>query len=152
MALLVRALTPRFVSPLLPRLIPRWAAKLVLRFAYGNLRGFTERDVDEYWAPTQFPPATLAARAVAHEFDWSPLAPARLARLHSPTLVIVGSRDRMIEPRTAGRLLESHASAKVRVIRGAGHVALEERPDEVNAALLEFLAPLLERRVRQATG
>lgn len=147
---LVRALTPRAVAPVLPHLIGRWVAKLVLRLAYGSFHGFSERDVDEYWAPSQFPAAARAAVAMAHEFDWSPLPPDRLATLRPATLVVVGSRDRMIEPRSAGRLLASRPGVELRIVRGAGHVALEERPDEVNAALLAFLAPEIAARSRRA--
>ena len=69
----------------------------------------------------------------------------RLATLRPPTLLIVGSRDRLLNPRTAYRtLLAACPSAEVRIVRGAGHVALEERPDEVNDALLRFLAPEVE--------
>jgi pimeloyl-ACP methyl ester carboxylesterase len=152
MAVLVRALTPRFMSPFLPHLVRRWIAKLVLRFAYGRFHGFSERDVDEYWAPTQFPAATLAARAVAHEFDWAPIDPARLASLRAPTVVVFGSHDRMIEPRSAGRLLASRPGVQLRIVQGAGHVALEEYPDEVNDALIAFLEPELWRSAKRASG
>lgn len=152
MAVLVRALTPRIVVPLLPGLVGRWLAKLVLRFAYGRFGGFSERDVDEYWAPSQFPAAALAARAVAHEFTWTPITAERLATLRPPVLVVVGSRDRMVEPRSAGRLLASRPGVRIHVVEGAGHVALEERADEVNGVLLDFLAPELERRELRASG
>ena len=147
---LVRALTPPAVSPVLPYLVPRWVAELVLRYASGSFGGFGEREVDEYWAPTQFRAAILAGRAAAHEFDWTPIRPERLAGLQTPTLVVIGSHDRMVDLRTARHQLASRPGIEVYVVQGAGHVALEERPDEVNAVLLRFLAPEVETRARGA--
>lgn len=149
----VRALTPAPLSPLLPSLMHRWIAELVLRVASGDLRGLGEREVDEYWAPTQFPAAVLAGRALAHEFDWKPVPAARLAGLRPPTLLVVGSNDRLLNPRVAERTLRAACpSADVVLVRGAGHVAPEERPDEVNAALLRFLAPERDARLLRASG
>ena len=53
------------------RLVPRWGAGWILRnLAFADPSRVTERDVDEYWAPTQLPGFALAARASAEEFDW----------------------------------------------------------------------------------
>jgi pimeloyl-ACP methyl ester carboxylesterase len=137
---LVRALTPSLVTPLLPHLMRRSVAALVLRYATGSLRGLGEREVDEYWAPTQFPAAVFAGRALAHEFDWEPVPAPRLATLRAPTQLVVGSRDRLLDPRAASRRLRAaRPDAEIRIVNGAGHVSLEERPDEVNAALVAFL-------------
>src|SRR3954469_3402293 len=51
---LYRALTPRALAPLMRRLRPRFAVKLALRRVYGRRGHFTERDVDEFLAPSQF--------------------------------------------------------------------------------------------------
>jgi pimeloyl-ACP methyl ester carboxylesterase len=83
-------------------LVPRWAARWILRtMAFADPSRATERDVDEYWAPTQLPRFALAARASAEEFDWRPLSHSRLAQLETPSLVILGRKDRLI--RDAGR-------------------------------------------------
>jgi len=137
----VRAITPGVVTPLLRSLVRRWAVSLVLRFAYGKLGGFSSRDVDEYWAPTQFRESILAARAMAHEFDWSPQPVERLAALRIPTLVVFGTRDRLVTARSAQRRVRALPQARLELIAGAGHVTPEEAPERVNAVLLEFLAP-----------
>jgi pimeloyl-ACP methyl ester carboxylesterase len=137
----VRALTPGFVAPLLPPLVRRWTISLVLRLAYGRLGGFSSRDVDEYWAPTQFRETVLAARAMAHEFTWSPQPAERLGSLHMPTLVVFGTKDRLVTARSAERLVRALPEVRLELIDGAGHVVPEEAPDRVNALLLDFLAP-----------
>ena len=137
---LVRALTPRLVAPLLPPLVRRWLISLVLRFAYGRLGGFSSRDVDEYWAPTQFRETVLAARAMAHEFAWSPQPAERLETLRIPALVVFGTRDRLVTARSAERLVRALPDVRLELIEGAGHVTPEEAPDRVNGLLLDFLS------------
>ena len=135
----VQLLTPRVVAPLLPPLVRRWMISVVLRLAYGRLRGFSTNDVDEYWAPTQFRETVLAARAMAHEFTWAPRPAERLGALRAPALVVFGTRDRLIDPQSAERRVRALPDARLELIRGAGHVTPEEVPEHVNRLLLEFL-------------
>jgi pimeloyl-ACP methyl ester carboxylesterase len=122
------------------RIVPRWEAAWILRhIAYGDPARATERDVDEYWAPTQLPGFALAARASAEEFDWRPLSDAQLKRLTVPSLVILGRKDRLI--RDAGAAASRIPGATVYEL-DAGHVAHEERPDETHQLVASFLKQL----------
>ncbi|MCA1831646.1 MAG: alpha/beta fold hydrolase [Actinomycetota bacterium] len=56
-----------------------------------------------------------------------------------PTLVAVGSHDRLTPAGAARRLAEAIKDAELYVIEGAGHSAVLERPHEFNAALRRFL-------------
>jgi pimeloyl-ACP methyl ester carboxylesterase len=53
------------------------------------------------------------------------------ARVTAPTLVIYGSRDRMVDARMAGRAAHQFADARVVVLPRTGHVAHMEHPDAV---------------------
>lgn len=57
-----------------------------------------------------------------------------------PTLVIVGSDDRIAPPDHARRIADAIPGARLVVIEGAGHVSNIEAPGAFNAALLAFLA------------
>lgn len=138
---LVRLLTPRAVAPLLPRLTRRWMVSLVLRVAYGGRGSFSGRDVDEYWAPSQFPESVLAARAMAHEFSWTPQPLERLRTLYAPTLVLFGTRDRLVNFGATAQLVKQLPNGRLHLVRGAGHVTPEEAPEEVNRVLRDFLVP-----------
>jgi pimeloyl-ACP methyl ester carboxylesterase len=74
-----------------------------------------------------------------HDFEWSQMPEDRLPALTVPTLVIRGTRDRLVRgpPR---RAVPGLSGAALVVIDDAGHAANEECPEPVNAALLEFLA------------
>jgi pimeloyl-ACP methyl ester carboxylesterase len=53
------------------------------------------------------------------------------ARVTAPTLVIYGSRDRLVDARMAGRAAHQFADARVVVLPRTGHVAHMEHPDAV---------------------
>jgi len=136
-------LMPRAIASLAGgRLVPRWEAGLILRnLAYGDASRVTDREVDEYWAPTQLPGFVLAARASAEEFDWRPIQRSRLATIAVPSVVILGKKDRLI--RNAVGAAQAIPGAAVREL-DAGHCAHEERPGEAN----ELIGSLI-RRVRE---
>ena len=129
------------------RFAPRWLWHLVLHGVTGRLRPYAPRDIDEYWAPTQFPEFPLVLWRLVRSFGWTPLRPDERERLHVPLLTIYGGRDRVVrraaEPAEAAAesVASADAGSRVAIIADAGHAAQEEAPDEVNRLLLEFLRP-----------
>jgi pimeloyl-ACP methyl ester carboxylesterase len=63
-----------------------------------------------------------------------------------PVLVLTGDRDRMVEPAFSDELAASISDAELIRIRGAGHVVILERPEEVNEAIARLIARALARR------
>jgi pimeloyl-ACP methyl ester carboxylesterase len=62
-----------------------------------------------------------------------------LAAVRAPTLLLWGSRDTLVPAAGAADLARAMPGARLRVIRGAGHVPMLDRPGEVNRELLSFL-------------
>jgi pimeloyl-ACP methyl ester carboxylesterase len=60
-------------------------------------------------------------------------------KIHVPTLLITGSADRMMPPNRAEYLRDQIEGAQLRIVEGAGHMVMIERPDEVVELLTEFL-------------
>lgn len=109
-----------------------WSAKT---FATpGLVDGFTAFALAE--EPRQ-PPEGFIRQAdadIAHD------AAARLGQVSAPTLVIVGEEDICTPPRYSRELCRLIAQAELVTIPEAGHGAVFERPDLVNAAIAGFLA------------
>ena len=134
---LVRTMPRAVVAALGKRLVPRWAVGFIMRrVAYANAKAVTQRDIDEYWAPTQLPGYTLAARGALTDFDWSVVSDAEAGSLAVPALVILGRQDRLI----------ANTESAAKRLRGAdvcwlagGHCAHEENPAEAYRAMGEFL-------------
>lgn len=136
------------LSPLIPTLPGEWIAKLIPREViafvqhrvYGKLGFFTERDVDEYWAPTQFPAVVRAQFQMLQEFQWGLWDEATLGRLATPTHVLFGTRDRTVRPSSAEALVRALPQGRITWIPDGGHVVMEEVPAQVNAQMIEDLS------------
>jgi len=132
----LRIMTPSPLTPIAPRIASRSLVRLLLWTVNGKLRRITERDVDEYWAPTQFPEFTRAMRHLLHEFLWrEPFTP-----LPVPCLLISGTRDRLMLSRHAESYRRAMPQIQHIVVSDAGHVVYDEAPAIVNAAMIEFFS------------
>ena len=138
----------RVLAPALPTLpgamptllVPRLLVAIVQRRVYGKLGWFTERDVDEYWAPTQFPSVVRAQLQMLREFQWALWTEQELRALATPTHLIHGTRDRTVRTAHVERLAAALPNGRLTWIVDGGHVVMEEVPDRVNALLLADLA------------
>src|SRR5215208_4493599 len=134
-----RAISPRPLTPLVPVLAARRVFEVVMRLAYGPDHRFSERDVDEYWAPTRSRDFAIALRHLVHAFDWGRLRVEQLSALRAPTLVVFGSRDRVVSPSESGRYVSAMPDGRLVVVPRVGHVVPEELPELAVALLREFL-------------
>jgi pimeloyl-ACP methyl ester carboxylesterase len=76
--------------------------------------------------------------------NWELTAPWQDAQIHQPSLFIAGSRDSVITGLIGAKRVGDMERVlpnlrKKLIIDGAGHWVQQERADEVNAALIEFL-------------
>lgn len=134
-----RWLTPRIVAPILPYLVPRWSIALVFAFTFGRLYHPTDRDIDEYWAPTQFPEFVHAQWDLLHRFEWRAGADGSFASIAAPAVVIDGTQDHFVVRRWVRRYAQTLRHARYVAIDGAGHVVMQEAPEQV----VEIMRPLL---------
>lgn len=136
---LYRSLTPSFLEPLIRRVRPRTVVKAALKRVYGRRGIFTEEDVDQYWAPTQFPECSLALRQLLHAYDWSAARTRELPTIHLPAIGMWGSLDHLIPSDGLDLYKRLIPGIVLREIEGAGHIIPEETPHEVNEALIALL-------------
>jgi pimeloyl-ACP methyl ester carboxylesterase len=115
---------------------------------------------------TQFGPGAAPA-VVSHVVGLAARAPSRvwtdgLAELMDvdlrgaphhvgvPAIVAVGDHDRVTPPAAATALVAELPKGRLRVVEGAGHHPMLERPDAVNAMLAEFADEVVPRRPRRS--
>lgn len=132
---ILRGMTPRLVAPVLPQLLHRWMVSLVLRAAYGSLYRPTERDIDEYWAPSQFHGFVRAMWDLLHRFEWSAGTDQGFATIAVPTAILDGRKDNLVIRRWVRRYAEVLPDAVMTVIEDCGHVVPEEAPEVVAEAI-----------------
>jgi 3-oxoadipate enol-lactonase len=124
-----------------------------------TIRILGEDGFDPFWeglAPKLFsagtdPEIVARARALASKQPLAGLAAAlaalrdrpdsraTLATIDVPTLVVVGEEDALTPPSDADELEEGIRRSRLVRLAGAGHLAVLERPEEFNRALLAFL-------------
>ena len=61
------------------------------------------------------------------------------AQVQAPTLLIYGLRDRLVDPRTSVRAVQTFPTSRLLVLPDSGHVAQMEHPDVVATAVRRFL-------------
>jgi pimeloyl-ACP methyl ester carboxylesterase len=132
---LARALAPlplrRYASRFVTRGLVRWA----LHRAYADPSRVSARDVDEHWAAASQPGVAPAVVALLHGFSWRPLSDDAWRGIACPVLLLLGTRDRLIVSGAA----RATRIPGVQIVRlEGGHALNEERPGDVNAALLRF--------------
>ena len=140
-ARIARVVSPPMLDRFAPHMVPRWLVARLLRLTYGNPERVTERDIDEYWAPSQFDQYARAMRALVREFDWAPLADAELRTLRVPTLLVLGTEDRLIRGVVAAA--RRLPRARHLVIEGGGHDVNEEHHGRVDAEIVGFLSSVI---------
>ncbi len=75
-------------------------------------------------------------------------APAPLATIAVPTLLIVGELDGLSPPSVSARMADEIPGSQLVVIPGAGHMSSMEEPDLFNTSVTEFLARQTGRATR----
>jgi 3-oxoadipate enol-lactonase len=112
----------------------------------GDLDAATEVNLD-FWVapehrdevrPQQGRALELQTAHPEPELVWPELG--ALADLKMPTLVVVGDQDKADFRAIAEHLATGIPGAELAVVEGAGHLVGVDRPDELNALLLDFLA------------
>jgi pimeloyl-ACP methyl ester carboxylesterase len=133
----IKLFSPSIVNRIVPVVLTRRTVDLVLRMAFATSERPTERDIDEYWAPTQFDEFARACRACLHRVTWGRTPASKLRSLRVPVLVITGGRDLLVHGAVDRAVLIPNA--RIVAIREGGHLVLQECASQTNAALLQFL-------------
>jgi pimeloyl-ACP methyl ester carboxylesterase len=91
------------------------------------------RDVQDLAHTT--PEAFIGGLNAVLDFDFAD----RLPGIHVPTLVVVGTRDMTLPPSESELAASQIPGARLVKMRGVGHQPVDERPEEFDRLLVEFL-------------
>ena len=112
-----------------------YAGRRLGRVSPGDLEEVA-RSARSWRRPSTWASFAVEQRALLHEL---PILSSRLATISAPTVVVVGTADRVVPPASGRRLARSIPGASLRRVEGAGHLLPQRYPTEV------------ARAVRQAT-
>ncbi len=132
-------------------IIPFFSRNLVhqiIKKIFYDSQKITEEQIDAYWLPYQMEGGREVVVNILDTFD-----PERLEQLHQsygkikiPILFVWGEQDELIPLSHLIHLLVDFTHAEKVIIPFCGHAPQEEKPDEVNPALIEFLHKHSEMR------
>lgn len=110
----------------------------ILETAVSDPASLTPAMIQGYYAPLTIKDWELSLFGIMRDRDQNAL-PEPVEAITHPTLIIWGEEDTWVEPGRGEDLLETLPNARASVIREAGHLPMEERPEQFNAILLSFL-------------
>ena len=126
-----------WVGRVMPYLLTRGSVARAHRLVYGDPSRITQENIDQYWAPSQFPAYARALWRLAIGFEWDrqpvALMAQRLGTMPRSAQVVLGGRDRLVCDSTpyVSALVVAGAPLEASVVEAGGHAVNEELPREV---------------------
>ena len=132
-----RRLPPAILlRPILP-VLARLTAQRLLTASYYDKSVLTADVRAEYNRPAHLIGSMNGLLAIMH--DAAQDVPIDVSRITMPVLLLHGADDRIVPLRASQRIRERLPQARLIVLDRAGHMLLEERPQEAARAILDFL-------------
>lgn len=134
-----RGLLLRPIMPLLTRaMLSRSMVRRGLRTAVHDPALLTPELVEGHYRPLRM--KGHARASAKHMLDRTKDIPLEPAHIRAPTLILWGEHDRWIPIERGRELAQLIPNARLYIVRGAGHLLLEEEPEECSRELLKFLS------------
>jgi pimeloyl-ACP methyl ester carboxylesterase len=138
-------------NPALARIFPALARgvhplhKYLVRRMWGDPQRITSETLNGYALPLVRSGVFEHAVKIVHTWrsDMAELEGA-LPEIQAPTLLVWGSKDRVVDPASADLLRRRLRRAEIALIEGAGHLPYEECPEE----FCHTLEPFLDKEIR----
>ncbi len=120
---------------------PRWLVAGGVRGAVSVKSVMTEAAIDRYWELLRYP-GNRAATLVRFRQGYGSVAPAELARIDAPVLILWGREDRFIPVASAAYFAHALPHSRTIIYDGVGHLPMEEIPDRSASDVAAFVAVL----------
>ena len=138
MPLSIRMIDSPMLGFLASRLYNLRTVEKLLQEAVFDLTNITSDVVQEYYRPVSDPEGRRAIRLSLQYFEDEEII-ANLRTLAADTLILMGAEDKWHNAETCELYHAAMRNAGFSVVRNAGHLMHEEKPERFVAALLEFI-------------
>lgn len=120
---------------------PRWLVANGVKGAVSVKSVMSDATINRYWELLRYP-GNRAATLERFRQGYGSVAPAELARVTVPTLILWGREDRFIPVASAAYFGKYLSHSRTIVYDRVGHLPMEETPDRSAADVATFLASL----------
>ncbi|HYA23663.1 MAG TPA: alpha/beta hydrolase, partial [Terriglobales bacterium] len=131
------------IAPIFLKLVPqlRILEQFYFRRMWGDPRRIRPGTLEGYMKPLYRPGAFKYGISVLRSWnrDLGEVKSALPLISHIPTLLIWGSLDAAVDPRSAAKVQSYFRDCRLLMMEGVGHLPYEEAPVEFNRAVIEFL-------------
>ena len=131
------------IAPIFLKLVPqlRILEQFYFRRMWGDPRRIRPGTLEGYMKPLYRPGAFKYGISVLRSWnrDLGEVKSALPLISHIPTLLIWGSRDAAVDPKSAAKLQSHFRDCRLLMMEGIGHLPYEEAPEEFNRTVIEFL-------------
>ena len=132
-----RALPPGPLVKLVVPVLAKVAASRMLRGSFYDPAMLTDDVRDEYMRPVRIKGSMDGLMAIMR--DGADDAPVEMERIKQPVLLLYGAHDKLVPVSVGRQIQERIPHARMVVVEKAGHLLLEEQPQECASAILDFL-------------
>lgn len=115
----------------IPYLISRNMIRLLLVMAFGDRSRITQEDIDQYWAPSQYPGFGRAVRALLRQFEWEGGKTLEFEKITAPTTVMYSTKDNLVSENAAKCYADVIRNARLVRCERVGHAITDEDPESV---------------------
>jgi pimeloyl-ACP methyl ester carboxylesterase len=114
--------------------------RMTFKRMYGDPKLVTEATIDGYARPLRIKGTVAHCLALLKDWNRNVDELEEVMRgIDVPTLLVWGTRDRLVYFSSAQRMLATIPGARLVTIEGVGHLPYEEQPEKFNAAVSAFL-------------
>lgn len=138
MPLMLRLMDNPILGMFVCRMFGMKSVEKVLADCFFDLTNITPELVNEYYRPMSDPDARTALRLSITGFDDEKMIK-KFRTMNAEVLILIGSEDKWHPKETVELYHAALKNASVAVVRNAGHIVQEEKPDRIIAATLEYI-------------
>jgi len=135
--LAIRLGRSNILGPLLTKLTPKALHRKSLLDVYGNDALLTDETVDRYFE-LMLRPGNRQAFVDRTRLIYEDTS-AQIKTIKAPTLIQWGSEDLWVSPKHARQFHEDISGSELKIYEGAGHIPMEEIPEETAGDARDFL-------------
>lgn len=116
---------------MIPYLVSRNVIRLMLAMAFGDRSRITQEDVDQYWAPSQYPGFGRAVRALLRQFEWEGGKTLGFEKITAPTTIMYSTKDNLVSENAAKCYADVINNSRLVRCERVGHAITDEDPESV---------------------